>query len=132
MLTEMPSMLVMATNMRRNPVYSCGIITFTFLARARRRSPSQLLHQIGEIHPIGHAQKQAPSTHYDFRISAPEVRPPHGDRPNSAGVRFQQKPLAVAIVSLTHAAQLTLEQRVKRVRDPHKPLICGGRGCTSD
>jgi hypothetical protein len=125
-------LFVIGATMRRNPVYSHGIITFTSLARARRRSPSQLLHQIGEIHPIGHAQKQAPSTHYDFRISAPKVRPPHGDRPNSAGVRFQQKPLAVAIVSLTHAAQLTLEQRVKRVRDPHKLLICGGRGCTSN
>ena len=82
-------LLVMGATMRRNPVYGCGIITFTSLARARRRSPSQLLHQIDEIHPIGHAQKQAPSTHYDFRISAPEICPPHGNRPNSAGVRFQ-------------------------------------------
>jgi len=65
--------------MRRNPIYSRGIITFTPLAHARRRSSQKILDQIGEIHPIGHAQKQTPSTHYDFRISAPEICPLHGE-----------------------------------------------------
>ncbi len=34
-------------------------------------------------------------------------------------------------VVAAHAAQLPLEQWMKRVRDTHKLLICGGRGCTS-
>ena len=117
---------------RRNPVYIRGIITFTSPAHARRRSPQKILHQIGEIYPISHAQKQTAFTHHDFRISAPEIRPSHRNRPNLASVRFQQKPLSIAIVSLAHAAQLPLEQGMKRVRDPRKLLICGGRGCTSD
>lgn len=95
--------------MRRNPVYSRGIIAFTPLARSRDRSPQEVLHQIGELHPVGHAQKQTPFTHYDFRIWAREIGPSHGNRPNPAAVRLQQKPLAIAIVSLAHATQLPLE-----------------------
>ena len=72
-------LLIMGATMRRNLVYICGIITLTPFARARRRSPQKILDQIGEIRPIGHAQKQTPFTHHDFRISAPEIRPPHGD-----------------------------------------------------
>jgi len=117
--------------MRRNPVYISGIIAFTPLARSRDRSPQQILHQIGKLHPVGHPQKQTPFTHQDFKIRAPEIGPPHGNRPNPAAVRLQQKTLPVAIVSLAHAAQLPQEQWVKRVRDTHKLLSCGGRGCTS-
>lgn len=87
--------------MRRNLVYSCGIITFTHLARSRRRSPDEILHQIGKLHPIGHAQKQTLFTHQGFWIGAPEIGPSHGNRPNPAAIRLQQKPLAIAIVSLS-------------------------------
>ena len=121
----------MRATMRRNPVYIRGIVTFTPLARSRDRSPQEVLHQIGKLHPVGHAQKQTSFTLHDFRIRAPEIGPSHRNRPNPAAVRLQQKTLPVAIVSLAHAAQLPLEQWVKRVRDPHKLLICGGRGCTS-
>jgi hypothetical protein len=127
-----PSLLVMGATERRNPVYSCGIITFTPLARSRHRSPQEVLHQISKLHPVGHAQQQASFTHHDFGIRARKIGPSHGNRPNPAAVRLQQKPLAIAIVSLAHAAQLPLEQWMKRVRDTHKLLICGGRGCTSD
>ena len=121
----------MLATLRRNPIYNGGIIIFTPLVRSRSRSPQEILHQIGKLHPVGHAQKQAPFTHHDFRIRAPEIGPSHGNRPNPAAIRLQQKPLPVAIVPLAHAAQLPPEQWVKRMRDAHKLLICGGRGCTS-
>ena len=102
-------MLVIGATTRCNLIYNRGIIAFTPLARSRSRSPEEIPHQIGKLHPVGHAQKQTPFTHYDFRIRAPEIGPSHGNRPNPAAVRLQQKPLPVAIVSLAHAAQLPLE-----------------------
>jgi hypothetical protein len=123
--------LVVGVAMRRNSAYGCGIISFTHLARSRRRSRQKSLDQIGKLHPVGHAQKQTPFTHHDFRIRASEIGPSHRNRPNLAAVRLQQKPLAIAIVSLAHAVQLPLEQWVKRVRDTHKLFICDDRGCTS-
>ena len=104
-----PLFRVMRAILRRNPIYNGGIIIFTPLVRSRSRSPQEILHQIGKLHPVGHAQKQTPFTHYDFRISASEIGPSHGNRPNPAALRLQQKPLPVAIVSLAHAAQLPLE-----------------------
>lgn len=99
-----PQLLVMGVTVRRNPVYSCGIIIFTPLARSRDRSSKEICHQIGKLHPVGHTQKQTPFTHYDFRIRAPEIGPSHRNRPNPAAIRLQQKPLAIAIVSLAHTA----------------------------
>ena len=122
----------MRVTARRNPVYSRGKITFTPPVRSRDRSPQEILHQIRKLHPVGHAQQQASFTHHDFRIRARKIGPSHGNRPNPAAVRLQQNPLAVAIVSLAHAAQPPLEQGMKRVRDTHKLLICCDRGCTSD
>jgi hypothetical protein len=95
--------------MRRNLAYRRGIITFTPLARSRSRRPQKLLHQIGKLHPVGDAQQQTPFTHHDFRIRARKIGPSHRNRPNPAAVRLQQKPRAIAIVSLSHAAQLPLE-----------------------
>jgi len=117
--------------MRRNPVYISGIIPLTPLTRLRSRSPHQILHQIGELHPVGEAQQQAPFTHHDFRIGALKIGPSHRNRPNLAAIGLQQKSLATEIVPLAHAAQPLLKQWVKRVRDTHKLFICGRSGCTS-
>lgn len=128
---KMPSLRIIAATMRRNWVYARGIITFTSLARSRSRSLQEILHQIGELDPVGEAEQQAPFAHHDFWIRARKIGPSLGNRPNLAAIRLQQKPLAIAIVSLAHAAQLLLKQWVKRVRDTHKLFICIGRGCTS-
>jgi hypothetical protein len=117
--------------MRRNLIYIRGIITFTPVARSRSHSPEEILHQIAELHPVGEAQQQTPFTHHDFRIRTCKIGPSHRNRPNLAAIGLQQKSLAIAIVPLAYAAQLPLEQWVKRVRDAHKLFICGGRGCTS-
>lgn len=109
MRDKQPSLLVIGATTRRNLIYTRGIIAFTPLARSRGRSPKEILHQIGKPHPVDHAQKQTPFTYYDFRIRAPEIGPSHGNRPNPAAVRLQQKPFPVAIVSLAHAAQLPLK-----------------------
>ena len=103
------SFCIIRATLRRNPIYNGGIIVFTPNVRSRSCSPQEILHQIGKLHPVGHAQKQTPFTHHDFRIRAPEIGPSHRNRPNLAAVRLQQKPLPVAIVSLAHATQLPLE-----------------------
>ncbi len=71
----MRSLLVIAATVRRNPVYRCGIIPLTLLARPRGCSPQKILHQLGELHPVGDAQKQVSIPHRDFRIWDHKIGP---------------------------------------------------------
>ncbi|CDM60133.1 hypothetical protein LPU83_pLPU83b_0137 (plasmid) [Rhizobium favelukesii] len=120
---------LIASLLRHNLVYISGIIILTLRSRPRCQPATKVFHHAGKFHQVRNQQESAPVARENFWINADKISPLRGKRPYGAIVGLQQQPFALQVTSLTNAGQLPSEKGMKWVRDPHKLLICAGRGC---
>ena len=71
-------------------------------------------------------------THCDLWIRRNEIRPLWRDRTNGYIIDSEQKSLSIAVVSLTHARELSAAERMERMRYPHKTRGCDRITCISN